>query len=278
MQEINFKEICYSWLETKKKTLKIATISLYERNLELYIIPFLGDLTLEEANSYEQEFIQKMHDVPESHIKNVINQYRSIIKYGNKDKKHEFPITIKKNVCVLTEHEIELVKREIKKKESVEIAILLYTGINLGELVALTQDDFDLVNNMICINKTAQRLSTKNESTQTKVYLSNNDNNERKIPISEELLQLMKTRKIKYGLDPRTIQKHLKKIEKKTNVRLTSTIIRDTFAVNLIRKGANPIVIAKLMGVKISHFYTRYSEYLEGIITDNDLREAIKLI
>ena len=100
------------------------------------------------------------------------------------------------------------------------IYICIYTGIRLGELCALRWEDINLSERSIVINKTLQRI-TVNKKSYIEIGQPKTPNSNRKVPISDELYDLLSdetidkkgyilTNKDKY-LDPRTMQYYFKK-------------------------------------------------------------------
>lgn len=78
-----FNEVCFNWLEFKKCSNKISTISTYMKSVEKNIIPFLGDI---DCDSIEEKdiicFINNLikKDYSEKYKQDIIVILKSIIK------------------------------------------------------------------------------------------------------------------------------------------------------------------------------------------------------
>lgn len=67
--------------------------------------------------------------------------------------------TVKENIKLLTDKEIEILLRELEsdKQLLIIVKLALATGMRINEILALTENDFDFKNNSINVNKTVSR-------------------------------------------------------------------------------------------------------------------------
>ena len=201
-------------------------------------------------------------------IKGLIN----IPKSSKEDKKIE----------ALTVEEQKLFIKELEKSydEYTDIFyIAVYTGMRIGEILALSPKDIDLNNNIIHINKTLTKDSNDKViiGTTTKTYSGTRD-----IPITE----LIKSICLKSSdcqnetffsynnklILPCTINAHFKRICKNANIRVINIkkkkhkedekevnlkssnvnthMLRHTYATRCIESGMSAVVLSKLLGHK----------------------------
>lgn len=185
-----------------------------------------------------------------------------------------------KKIEALTVEEQKLFIKELEKgyDEYVDIFyIAIYTGMRIGEILALSPKDIDLDNNIIHINKTLTKDSNDKViiGTTTKTYSGTRD-----IPITE----LIKSICLKSSdcqnetlfssnskiILPTTINSHFKRICKNANIRVINTkkkknkngekevnlksanvnthMLRHTYATRCIESGMSAVVLSKLLG------------------------------
>lgn len=138
--------------------------------------------------------------------------------------------------------------------------LLFWTGMREGELLALTPEDFDLVKNILRINKTYKRMKGKDIITTPKT-----DNSVRTIVLPNFLMEEVKSfLDAHYGMPSdermfpivaRTLQKRLKTYIAKAGVKeIRVHGLRHSATSLLIYKGVPPIVIKERLGHKNVQF------------------------
>lgn len=157
--------------------------------------------------------------------------------------------------------------------------IALYSGIRIGEILALTYDDIDLENKVIHVSKTLTR--DENDKTivgkTTKTYSGQRD-----VPIISTLYDILNSYENEHTgtlftkdnklITPSTINAHLKRICTKANIRpvkVNSTkrnkkgeiikirssevhthMLRHTFATRCIESGMQAVTLSRILGHK----------------------------
>ena len=185
-----------------------------------------------------------------------------------------------KEIIALDIEEQNMLLKELEntnEKYADVIYIALYTGMRIGEILALSGEDIDLNNKQIFVNKTL----TKNKREEiimgdtTKTYTG-----VRTVPILSQLIPILEKYDKHNGLlftdnnkfvRPSTINAHFKRICKNAGIKVSQTkrrkknkdtyvnlktsdvnnhMLRHTFATRCIEAGINPAVLQKILGHK----------------------------
>ena len=151
----------------------------------------------------------------------------------------------------------ELNKKDYKYKDIFYIA--LFSGMRIGEILALTKNDIDLNNNLIKIQRTLTKdLNGKLKiGSTTKTYTGT-----REIPITHlfknNIINNLKDDDILFYLsnheliNPTIINSHFKRICRNANISKTvnTHMLRHTYATRCIESGMSAVVLSKLLGHK----------------------------
>lgn len=213
-----------NWIETwmcdyKIHSARITSIQSYESYYRNNIKPMLGNIKIKDLRNEDiQRFVNRLTEKKLSAT--TIEKHCAVISMAldkavenemilkNPCKKVCLPAKHKKEARVLTiEEQKKLIEIALNYRDSEIIVFMLYTGLRLGEALALTWDDIDFDRKIIDVNKTQtirRSRFTENgkqqvEFTPTKTKASN-----RKIPLLhslENLLHTIKEKQDKISLD-----------------------------------------------------------------------------
>ena len=156
--------------------------------------------------------------------------------------------------------------------------IALYTGMRIGEILALTAEDIDYKNRVIHVKRTITRDKEDNIiiGKTTKTYSGQRD-----VPIINELYKILKDKPIllnqkellfkekDHPISPNVINAHFKRICKNAEIRVIQVptnshghkimmnsskvnthMLRHTFATRCIESGMQAVVLSKILGHK----------------------------
>lgn len=186
--DISFEEFFKIYTEDKKNRLKRNTWISKEYIVRKKILPYFGNLKMNEITAgdvvrWQNEMLQleneKGEKVSQTYLKTMHNQLSAIFnhairyydmkdnparKAGNMGKKET------KEIMFWTREEYQLFSKAIMDKDVSYYAfeMLYWTGVRIGELMALTMEDFDFQKQTVRINKSYQRIEGEDVITSPK--------------------------------------------------------------------------------------------------------------
>lgn len=200
-------EVIDLWKTNKKQYVKKSSYSAYTLLIENHILPIFGNkYSIEEAEVQAFVFQKLESGLSQKTIKDILIVLKMILKYGAK---HKWVDYIPFEIQFPTEREkytIEVLNRSDQKKimnyiqehfsfRNLGVYICLSSGMRIGEVCALTWEDVDTDNGVISVNKTIQRIyviEDGNRKTELILDTPKTKNSIREIPISKDLLRILK--------------------------------------------------------------------------------------
>lgn len=276
VKEKTINQITEEWKEEKKKYVKKSTYAAYQLLIQNHIKPYFGDLYEVNKEKVQQFVFDKLDaGLSEKTIRDIIIVLKMILKFGIKNGYLEY-IQIdakfpskqeKKDLDVLSKADQKKFMEHLRNNftfKNLGIFICLSTGMRIGEICGLRWCDVDTVEGVIKVRHTLQRIYIiEGETRHTELLLDTpkTANSVRDIPMSSELLKMLKSlnkvvnenyyvisNDIK-PIEPRTYRNYYKKLCKQLDIpELKFHGLRHSFATRCIESKADYKTVSVLLG------------------------------
>ena len=185
--DILFKNFVEIYLESMEYRIKENTLMTKQNIFYHHIVPYLGEMKLDEITPKDiihwQDQVMKDNNYKQTYLKTIHNQLSALFNYavrfyGLKSNPARLAGNMGKEevgeMKFWTKEEYLTFSRAMMNKEESYHAfeILYWCGIRLGELLALTAEDFDFEKKTLRINKSYQRIKGKDVITTPKTRKS----------------------------------------------------------------------------------------------------------
>lgn len=276
VKEKTINQITEEWKEEKKKYVKKSTYAAYQLLIQNHIKPYFGDLYEVNEEKVQQFVFYKLDaGLSEKTIRDIIIVLKMILKFGIKNGYLEY-IQIdakfpskqeKKDLDVLSKADQKKFMEHLRNNftfKNLGIFICLSTGMRIGEICGLRWCDVDTAEGVIKVRHTLQRIYIiESEARHTELLLDTpkTANSVRDIPMSSELLKMLKSlnkvvnenyyvisNDIK-PIEPRTYRNYYKKLCKQLDIpELKFHGLRHSFATRCIESKADYKTVSVLLG------------------------------
>lgn len=276
VKEKTINQITEEWKEEKKKYVKKSTYAAYQLLIQNHIKPYFGNLYEVNEEKVQQFVFDKLDaGLSEKTIRDIIIVLKMILKFGIKNGYLEYVQIDAKFPSKQEKKDLDVLSKADQKKfmehlrnnftfKNLGIFICLSTGMRIGEICGLRWCDVDTVEGVIKVRHTLQRIYIiEGETRHTELLLDTpkTANSVRDIPMSSELLKMLKSlnkvvnenyyvisNDIK-PIEPRTYRNYYKKLCKQLDIpELKFHGLRHSFATRCIESKADYKTVSVLLG------------------------------
>lgn len=277
----SFESVSLEWLTTQKPQLKTSSYAKYANLLNSYLIPSFSampiqSITRNKAMKYSRELLVSGGISGQGLAPKTVNSIVSVLKNVLEYASRELGISTasiedisvrqpQKPMRVLSRLEQTILSDRLRNEPSpcnLGILLCLYTGMRIGEICALMWGDINIEEQYLFVHKSMQRVQTGDKDVKTKVIIQTpkSDCSIRKIPIPDEMLQLLiQSRKqddaffltgmIHSYMEPRSMENRFKTM---TGICGISNInfhaLRHTFATRCVELGFDIKSLSEILG------------------------------
>lgn len=277
-----FQTVLEMWLKEKQGYVKESTYAYYHYEAANYISPLLGTLSLEEVTEeciqrtvfiWQGKGMENGHALNKSTVRNLVTLIKQVLKFAVRKgymkntiiEIHFAPQSQEKGQMVFNQREqTQIIQAALNNMNCKTFGILLCinSGLRIGEICALKWEDIDLINGVLYVTKTLQRIYTGNEHSKTGIIITapKTQTSIREVPLSNRILSIINTfssrdashyvlTDTEHYMEPRSFRRFYKIFLRENQIReLHFHCLRHTFATRCIEGGADYKSVSEILG------------------------------
>ena len=281
LQTGSFGATALEWLAVSRNQLKESSYVKYYTIINNHLLPNFGDcqisdITRSDISQFCNSLLSEENDMPALSpktassimcvLKNIFDYAAQVKQYATVDLRGISIRQSQRQLRVLSLSEQQMLSAYLCENlnlYNLGILICLYTGLRLGEICALKWGDVNFDDRAIYVHQTMQRLQCMDSGeNKTQILISNpkSDSSVRRIPIPDELFNLMDqyrfsdnayflTGTSKQYVEPRNMQNKFKKAIKDCGIENANFhALRHTFATRCIELGFDIKSLSEILG------------------------------
>lgn len=280
---ISLKYVLEAWQDANRIRLKEASVSRYQNLIDTHILPELGnyDMTQLSAAVLNRFIVAKLKNgridgnggLSASYVRSIALIIDAAIKYGATERLcmplHSSltkPSVPKSEVCVLSkisQKKLECALLADMNEEKLLTYITLYTGLRIGEALALRWDDLDWANRVLYVRHTVSRVWLEKDGKKHSLLIiaePKTQSSLRTVPVCSKLYEILNScpfrRQTGFILtnngsfvSPRTFEYRYKKILRDSGVEIVNYhALRHTFATRCIEADVDIKSLSEILG------------------------------
>ena len=262
------REIAAAW--------KQSTMAAYVLILENHVLPYFGDGDSLHEQAVQTFVLQKLENgLSVKTVKDILIVLKMVMKFGVKNEWMNYYEWDIKYPTTSTNKELEVLSVANHRKilnyiqshftfTGLGIYISLSTGLRIGEICALKWSDINVTDGTITVSRTIERIyiiEGENKHTELVINTPKTKNSCREIPMSKELLSMIKPLKKVVNDDfyvltnderptePRTYRNYYNGLMAKLDIpKLKYHGLRHSFATRCIEAGCDYKTVSVLLG------------------------------
>ena len=270
------REIAAAWKEYKRPYVKQSTMAAYVLILENHVLPYFGDGDSLHEQAVQTFVLQKLENgLSVKTVKDILIVLKMVMKFGVKNEWMNYYEWDIKYPTTSTNKELEVLSVANHRKilnyiqshftfTGLGIYISLSTGLRIGEICALKWSDINVTDGTITVSRTIERIyiiEGENKHTELVINTPKTKNSCREIPMSKELLSMIKPLKKVVNDDfyvltnderptePRTYRNYYNGLMAKLDIpKLKYHGLRHSFATRCIEAGCDYKTVSVLLG------------------------------
>ncbi len=278
-------QVCSIWLDETKTQIKHSTYVKYYNTIYNHIVPVIGNYKIQMLDTViiRQFADEKLTNgklkgkggLSPKTVKDILSVIRLVIIYANnigitcncrldginiKSADKTIDVLSKSQQDKLTTHLLNNIDNT-----NLGILICLYTGLRIGEICALKFEDISMIDKVIHIRKTMQRVQnlSENRETKTEVIVTSpkSKSSVRDIPLPEFIIQnierenfytpkafLLSGDSVRF-IEPRTLENRFKSCARMCGIEnVNFHMLRHTFATRCVEVGFETKSLSEILG------------------------------
>lgn len=280
---ISFRDVLTAWQDANRIRLKEASVSRYQNLIDTHILPELGgyDMSQLSAAVLNKFIVAKLKNgrldgnggLSTSYVRSIALVIDAAIKYGAVERlcmPLNSPLTKpsvpKSEVSVLSKQSQEKLECALltdMNEEKLLTYITLYTGLRIGEVLALRWDDLDWSNQILYVRHTVSRIWFECEGKKHSLLIiaePKTQSSLRIVPVCSKLLEILKRCPFRKQtgfiltnngsfVSPRTFEYRYKKILRDNGIEeVNFHTLRHTFATRCVEADVDIKSLSEILG------------------------------